>query len=290
MAAVRLPERLAPHDAARERDGRVGEVIERQQQGGGAVAGVGELQQQPAEQQADRQTADVAEKEPRHRLVQRRKAEHAAKEGGRRQRRQRRDRAAETEQHQGRGDRHELDHGHPVDAVHEVDEVDEPHAAEQEGAALEPAGQFRHDLEVARQCRDHRADGDELRGEPRQLRQGAHVIDRTHHREQHRCRGHGDPLAAVALEERRRQQSGAPSGGQGRGHDRDTTALRGRRVMGRAGVRPRHRVAHEPWPQCHGQSEAQETCDDEHRRHGWQASHGLLDHCVTVRPCGWPGR
>ena len=75
MSAVRLPERLAVCDPPQQGQGRVGEIIERQHKRRGEMAVAGQQEQQPGEQQPDRQAADVAEKYPRHRPVERRKAD-----------------------------------------------------------------------------------------------------------------------------------------------------------------------------------------------------------------------
>ena len=72
MRAMGRPERLAVGEPAQQRRGRVHQIIHRQQQGGGELLMIGQLQQAPAEQQADRQAADVAEKDLRHRTVERR--------------------------------------------------------------------------------------------------------------------------------------------------------------------------------------------------------------------------
>ena len=78
VGAMRRPERLAPGHPPQQRDGRVGQIVERQQQGGCKLLMPGELQQAPAEQQPDRQAADVAEKDLCHRPVERRESEHRA--------------------------------------------------------------------------------------------------------------------------------------------------------------------------------------------------------------------
>ena len=60
MLTMRLPERLAPDDAADERDRRIGEIIKRQDNGSSQMAVRGKAQQEPAEHETDRQTAHVA--------------------------------------------------------------------------------------------------------------------------------------------------------------------------------------------------------------------------------------
>ena len=78
MRAMRRPEWLAPHHPAQQRHGRVGQIIQRQQQCGGELLMIGELQQTPAQQQPDRQAADISEKDFCHRAVEGRKPEHRA--------------------------------------------------------------------------------------------------------------------------------------------------------------------------------------------------------------------
>ena len=92
----------------------------------------GELQQAPAEQQADRQAADVAEKDLCHRPVERRESEHRAAQRGGNDRRRCRQFAEPAEQDHRGGDRHDLGHRHQVQPVHEVDEVHEPEAGDQQ--------------------------------------------------------------------------------------------------------------------------------------------------------------
>ena len=108
----------------------------------------GELQQAPAEQQADRQAADVAEKYLRHRPVERRKAEHRAAERRGDDHRRRRGVAEPAEQGDGRGDRYGLGDRHQVQPIHEVDEIDEPEAREQRQRAFDPERTGRNDPEI----------------------------------------------------------------------------------------------------------------------------------------------
>ncbi len=143
---MRLHDALAPRPAPHQRDRRVGEVIERQQQRSREVAVAGELQQQPSHHETDRQAAAVAEKELRHRPVERRKAEHRAGERQRDQCRSLRHRAEQREDVDAGRDRHRLGDRDPVDAVHEVDEIDEP----QQGNGLDaPLDDERHDRQRA---------------------------------------------------------------------------------------------------------------------------------------------
>ena len=59
---MRLPDRLAPVDAREQRAGAVGQIVERQDDRRRQMAVPGELEQEPAEQKADRQASHVAKK------------------------------------------------------------------------------------------------------------------------------------------------------------------------------------------------------------------------------------
>jgi hypothetical protein len=54
VRSMGLQNRLAACEPAQQRDGRVGEIIERQQQSHREMAAAGEHDKQPAQQQADR--------------------------------------------------------------------------------------------------------------------------------------------------------------------------------------------------------------------------------------------
>jgi hypothetical protein len=73
-----LQDRLAVRQPAQQRDGRIGEIIERQQQRGREMPVSGKHNKQPAEQQADRQAAHIAEKQTRDWTIEGRKADHCA--------------------------------------------------------------------------------------------------------------------------------------------------------------------------------------------------------------------
>ena len=130
---VGLPDPLAAEQTAQQGQGGVGEVVEGEEEGGGPGPRSGELQQRPADEQAQGQRAHVTEEEPRHRLVEGSEAEKPAKQGGGEERRGRRQAAHDAEEREGGCDGHELGHAHPVDPVHEVDEVHEPDPGEDQG-------------------------------------------------------------------------------------------------------------------------------------------------------------
>ncbi len=149
MGAVRDPERLAAYQPAQQRERGIGQIIERQDKRGRGMVLSRQLQQTPAEQQADRQAADVAEKDRRDRTVERRKTDHrAAKRRGNDRGRQWKLAGKAEQRHRGR-DGHDLGCGHPVEPVHEVDEVDEPEAGEHQQAAFDSDRQERRDAKIA---------------------------------------------------------------------------------------------------------------------------------------------
>jgi hypothetical protein len=166
MLAMRLPERLASDDAADERDRRIGEIIERQDDGRRQIAVRGKSQQEPAEHEADRQAAHVAKKHACDRLVEGRKAKDRSQERGRHHRRPGLDRAGEAEQDDCTGHRYKFGNGHPVDAVHEIDEVDQPYPAEKKAGTFEPPRYVRQGAQLMGEGRDEGADGDALYRQP----------------------------------------------------------------------------------------------------------------------------
>ena len=177
VAAVGLPDALAVGEPLAKRDRRVGEIVERQQERGGELAAPRQKNEQPAEQETDRQAADIAEKEPRHRPVEGGEADERAEERERHDDRRRRQAAGDPEQHDAGADRHGLCDRHPVDAVHEVDEVDEPQPAEHQQSALDPPRQHGDDVQFRRQRHDDGADGNGLQHEPRADIERTDVVD-----------------------------------------------------------------------------------------------------------------
>ena len=159
----------------------------------------GKLQQKPAKQKPDRQATHVAEKDLRHRPVERRETGSRAKQGGRDDGGQRSERT-EKAKHQNRAShRYDFRDGHPVDPVHEIDQVDEPYATEKKAGAFDRPRQLRDDFQLGRERRDHGADGDALHRQPRRGRQGAHVVHDADQCEQRGCRSQRQELAALVL-------------------------------------------------------------------------------------------
>src|SRR5262245_39061457 len=81
MCTVRLPDRLSAGDAAHERNRSVGQIIERQDDSRCQMPAAGELQQYPADQKPDRQTAHIAKEDFRHGPIEWREADDRTKQG-----------------------------------------------------------------------------------------------------------------------------------------------------------------------------------------------------------------
>ena len=216
-------------------------------------------QQDPAEQQPDRQASDIAEKQPRHRAVERRKSDRRAEQRQRDQHRERRCRADRAEQHDTRSDRHDLRDSHPVETVHEVDEVHEPDAAEHHHRAFRPLGKLRHDAEVRRKHRDDEAHRNELHQQPWRRPEAAQVVDRADNGKKH---GRNRQREQCVVETQ--GQRAEPDAGERRGDHRDAAALWCRLGVRRARIRARQRVALEQRLQRDDQPRAQARRDKQH--------------------------
>ena len=83
MAAMGLPEGFATRQAPKKGRARIPQIIERQDQRGGEMASERKSIKAVAEDQADRQAADIAEEDARDGLVERRKADQRAAKRGR---------------------------------------------------------------------------------------------------------------------------------------------------------------------------------------------------------------
>ena len=194
----------------------------------------GELQQTPADQQADRQAADVAEKDLRHRPVERREAEHRAEQRRGEQDCRCRKFAEPAKQNDRAGDRHDLGRRHQVQPVHEVDQVHEPQARQQQQGAFEPERAGRNDPQVFGRGKDHHGDGCSLQQEPRQHRNRTDVVGKAHGRDKQRRAENGDGDFGIARADERDGSCGNDQRGR---NDRDARALRGRNAMRRARIR-----------------------------------------------------
>jgi len=78
-----VPKSLAPCETPEQGNRRIGEIVERQQQGCGKMLMRCQFEQTPAGEEAYRQAADVTQKQSGHGPVERCKAEQCA---GKRQR------------------------------------------------------------------------------------------------------------------------------------------------------------------------------------------------------------
>ena len=190
MGAVRLPEAGSGSHAPQQRRRRIGDEVERQQQRRGKMAGGRDEEQEPADKQADRQAADIAEKQLRDRAVEGRKAEHRPQKRERDDERLRRQGAEHPDDGDAERDRHDLGDHHPIDAVHEVHEIDEPDAADDHESALEPERQRRQDVQVGGQRAEHHADGNGLGDQPRRKAEHVDIVGCTHDGKQERRAHH----------------------------------------------------------------------------------------------------
>ena len=126
------------------------------------MSAAGQQHQQPAQQQTDRQAADVAEKQPRDRPVEWRETDHRAAKCQRQDRSLTRQRSHQAEGCKRRGRRHDFGDRYPVNAVHEVDEVHEPKPRNEGQEPLDPPRQSGNDTQLGGKCRDDGADNDDL--------------------------------------------------------------------------------------------------------------------------------
>ena len=94
--------------------------------------------QQPADQEADRQAAGIAEKQPGGRSIERSKAQHRADERQRHGDAGTRQAADGSDDREAERDRHSLGDRHPINSIHEIDQVDEPQEPDQNEPALDP--------------------------------------------------------------------------------------------------------------------------------------------------------
>ena len=97
MSAMRLPESVAAGQMRpKQRDRRIGDVIERQDERRSRMAVAGELEQEPTEQSTDRQAADIAEKQLATGLLNGAKPSIAPEQRGCHQRREHSERAEQA--------------------------------------------------------------------------------------------------------------------------------------------------------------------------------------------------
>ena len=177
MLAVRLPGLLAAQAALEQGERGIGREVERQDHGRGPVAAEGEVQHQPAQQEAQRDRAGVAHEDLGWMPV----PEQIA--GGRRgdDQRQMPERTLlagvcqQQEVAERDGDR--LAPRQSVDAVHEVEEIDEPQPGKTQHEALGGEGNDGQHAGLRRQRGQAQRHRHRLGGEADGGRQRAAVID-----------------------------------------------------------------------------------------------------------------
>src|SRR5215467_1995564 len=100
--------------------------------------------EQPAEQKADREAADVTKEYLCDGSVEWRKSDHRSTKCEGNKACFGRKRAHKGEKTKSRRGGHDFRDGHPVDSVHEIDDVDQPDTANEQEGAVEPPGNRRH--------------------------------------------------------------------------------------------------------------------------------------------------
>ena len=232
MGAVRQPERLAVDHSPGERDRRVGEIIQRQDERRGQVSAARDQHQQPCEQKPDWQASNVTEKNPRHRPVERRKAEEPATERERNDDALRRQCAKPSDQRQTDCHRDKFGDCHPVDAVHEIGEIDEPEAGDEQHRALDPPRKEWRDTQVQGQAHDHGGDRERLQNEPRADADAPHIVGRSNQRDERGGRQHGPKRRLAKSGIAPAEQGDGCGDQQGCGDDGDPAALGRRCAVG----------------------------------------------------------
>ena len=284
---MRLPHRLAACEAVQQRNSCVGEIVERQHDCRRQMSGRRDQKQEPAEQQADRQTADVAEEEPGDRPIEIGKTEHCSAKRQRHDHSRRRQGAEPSDHGQRRRDRHDLGDRHPIEAVHEIYEVDEPQPADDEQDALGPPRHERHDAQFMWECVNHERDRQRLQQQAGGDRDranvigGAHARDQNHGSEHEQQRLRGDSCAGPKIQ-------GAVNGNDCRCDDRNAAALRRRYRMRRARVRFGQRIALKQRAQNHDQQRAEDRRERNDRRRVKPPGPALTGHDKIRRYPGAP--
>ncbi len=145
-----------------------------------------EFQQAPAQQQTNRQTADITEKDLCDRAIEWRESDHCTAERGSDNRSWQRQLAEPSQQNHCAGDRYSLGNSHQVQPVHEIDEVHEPEARKQKKRSFDRQWTRWNDSKIGRSCKDDRADGGGLQQQARQYRDGFKIIGKSQHRDEQR--------------------------------------------------------------------------------------------------------
>src|SRR5271168_2447708 len=118
MLAVREPDALAAEQTARERNRRVGEEVERQDQRDPPISANREIEQQKTQDITERHAADIAEENLRRRPVPDEKTDGRPGHRGSKRLQRGVDTGSDTrEQQQTGADRHGLAAGQPIDSI-----------------------------------------------------------------------------------------------------------------------------------------------------------------------------
>jgi hypothetical protein len=138
--------------------------------------------QHPSSQEPNRQAADVAEKQPRHGLVEWREPDKRSTESGGRERHRARYCTEQSEKSNCERDRRDFGDRDPIDAVHEIGEIDEPQQPDHEQRPLDPPRQHRKHAHAFRQQRDDADDDRGLHDQARRRGQRSDIVERSQRR------------------------------------------------------------------------------------------------------------
>ncbi len=281
MIAMRLCDRLASCDPAHQRDGRIAQIIERQQDCRGEVAPAGKQHKHPAQQQSDRKAADVAQKQAGNRLVEGRKTRDGAAERGRNDNDWDRKGAHPPEQDEACCHGHDFGNRHPVDAVHEVHDIDQPDAADEHEGPVEPPWPRRHDSEFGWKGCNDRGDGSCLQDQAGPGFHRATIINRANQCEScSRQENDGKRRYVADFQDHRRYGTGNDRGDD----DRDPAALRRRCRVRRARVGLGDCVTGQEWHEAEQERITQHRgCDK--NQHVRSEGHAVTAISLTALEC-----
>src|SRR5208282_1022092 len=141
VLAMGAPDALPAQEAKEEREARIGEVIERQEQCCSPKPPARELEEQPSEEIAERDAPHVAHEDTGGLPVPVEKAE-GRRRRGEAVKRQRATLTGESgDECRADAEARGLASGDPVDPVHEVEEVEKPKPEKAGGETVEPEGE-----------------------------------------------------------------------------------------------------------------------------------------------------
>ena len=275
MPAVRLPYALAARQTAQQRDRRIGEKIKRQDQRQFPAAARRLVEQQKAEQIAERHATDIAEKDAAWRPVPHEKP------AGRRDDRGRQGGEAgvlpgadNREQQKADADCRRFAAGEPVDPVHEIEQIDKPEPHDRGRDAVQGRRQPALEHKARRQPgAQHEADRDELNGKPHDRRQPAQIVGPGYGREdqgadQDRCGGERqqpEPRQRPPRDHNRRDDSDAAAAGR---RDHVQRARVGTVEHGAPAQQRDQRAGAEPGDQPGADDDRGDQLEGHHRRAG----------------------